>query len=95
MKPNDVVLFIYDTDENFRNETNQLRLGNKVFKSVLLIESIEDFKKELEKLNEAQKFVLICHVFHQEINGVRHSGYLKFRGDGIEDEYEIKAIFVS
>ena len=51
MKPNDVVLFIYDTDENFRNETNQLRLGNKVFKSVLLIESIEDFKKELEKLN--------------------------------------------
>lgn len=95
MKPNEVVLFIYDTDENFKNEKNQLRLGKKVFKNIILIESSEDFKRELKKLNEGQKFVLICHVFHQENDGIRHSGYLKFRGDGIEDEYEIKAIFVS
>jgi len=96
MKPKEVVLFIYDTEENFNNQTNKLRLGNNVFKDVILIQSSEDFKEQLEGLTDGQKFVLICHVFHQEnADGVRHSGYLKFRGEGIEDEYEIKAVFVS
>nr|WP_315200959.1 hypothetical protein [uncultured Flavobacterium sp.] len=96
MKPNEVVLFIYDTEENFKNKTNQLRLGNNVYKDIILIQSGEDFKKELEILQEGQKFVLICHVFHQENGeGVRHSGFLRFRGDGIEDEFDIRAIFVS
>lgn len=96
MKPSEVVLFIYDTKENFNNKTNQLRLGNKVYKDIVLIQSSEDFKKGLENLQEGQKFVLICHIFHQENNeGVRHSGYLRFRGEGIEDEFDIKAIFVS
>lgn len=95
MKPGDVILFIYDSKENFEKPVNQLRLGNNVFKDTKLIESKVDFEREINNLEENQPFVLICHVFHQEIEGVRHRGYLKFRGEGIEDTYDISAVFVS
>lgn len=95
MKPGEVILFIYDTKENFEKPVNQLRLGKDVFKDIILIENKNDFDKEINKLDDNQSFVLICHVFHQELDGIRHRGYLKFRGDGIEDTYDISAVFVS
>lgn len=95
MKPNEVILFIYDTEENYNNPTTQLRLGGRVFKDKKLIIDKESFIREFENIDEDQKFVLICHVFHKEIDGVRHSGFLKLRSEGIEDDYNIASLLVS
>jgi len=96
MKPKEIVLFYYDKPENFYSDQTKSVIGKVLYKEVILIEDRTDFDREYQKLDICTSYVFVCHVFHSEDkNGIRHQGYREMLSQGIEEDYNIKALLVS
>lgn len=96
MKLKDITLLVLDEPNNFFDSNTQLRIGKDLYKDVELIQNREDFDKQIRRLENDHQFILICHVFHATTHDqIRHKGYHKLKGTGIEDDYNIEAILVS
>lgn len=96
MKTNEIVAFYFDTPQNYHLSHTQDVIGKRLYKDTILVSDKDEFKKEYDKLEEGTPYILICHVFHSEdLNRTRHTGYKKFRTEGIEEDFNIEAILVS
>ncbi len=90
-------MFVFDERENYNNPTTKDRIGSALFKKVILIESREEFDREYTNLEQNEKFLLICHVFHaaKSESEVALRGVLKFNNTGIYEDYGVIPVFVS
>lgn len=90
MKPKDVVLFVYDEDDHFKN--NLEFLGESTFKKIVRIENLESLNAQLSLLNDDEFVFLIVHVFFTEkIKGIK-----RYVVSGITEEYPLlDAMYVS
>lgn len=88
-----IVLIVLDEAANFQSEITQLRIGARLFKTVIQVQDRAEFKVAYENLDDEQPFVLICHVFYGETS--RLKGYIRLKTENIEEEYGIKAVLVS
>lgn len=95
MNPKELTLIVFDEKENFEKKSTQDRIGTGLYKKIVLVSDRQEFDSEMNK-DENQPFIFVCHVFHAENNeGQRHSGFVRLRGSGIEEDYGLQAILVS
>lgn len=84
-----VNLFVFDTKENF--EASKEFLGGS-YKSLVNVNSLEDFSMAIEKLDSDQLISLAVHVFYTDkINGIK-----RFKASGIQNEFpNLQIMFIS
>ena len=96
MKRNEVIVFYFDTGENYHLDHTQDVIGKRLYKETILVKDKNEFTKAYDKLEEKTPYVIVCHVFHSKDKyGAINSGYKKFKSEGIEEDYNISALFVS
>ncbi len=83
----EIVLIVWDDEENFIKETTQSQLGfskskQGVYKKVIRVDE-DNFENIFESLNEVEKFIFICHVSHTK----EFESYFSFKNSHINKAY--------
>ncbi|MBW8359583.1 MAG: hypothetical protein K0M63_07260 [Weeksellaceae bacterium] len=82
MDSKDVVLLVWDEEEHFLNNINNL--GKDSFKKITRIDSRESFEHELGLLNNNFYIHLVVHIFYSDIRGIQ-----QFISSGIREKYPL------
>lgn len=95
METRNVILLIWDTEENFRLESTQRNLGKElqsqkdlVFKEIKRFNSREQFIEIWEKISIDEKLVFACHVMCQDLSLLK-----EFTNTRIQEDFSIPAVF--
>jgi nucleoside phosphorylase len=83
MESTNVILFVFDEEEHFNKNLNNL--GKDSFKKIIRIDSKESLKSELELLEKNSVIHLVVHIFYSDnIKGIQ-----QFISSGIREEYPL------
>jgi nucleoside phosphorylase len=89
IKTKNINLFLFDTEENYQKSKDFL---GSSFKSIIQIESLEEFNQELTNLDPNELVSLAVHVFYTDkISGIR-----RFKASTIIEEFpNLEIMYIS
>lgn len=80
----EIIVLFWDEKSNFENPTTQNKIGVSLFKEVIFINSLENFKSIMEGCADPeQKYLFLIHLFHNK----ESKGYYEYKNSKIEQEY--------
>lgn len=84
MESKDVILFVYDTPNNFEESKSHIGRKGITYKDIINFNSLEIFNKELNssEISNSDLILVVIHVFSETLNGVR-----EFQVSGIQESY--------
>lgn len=83
MSSKEVILFVFDQEEHYEKNLNNL--GKDSFKKTIRIDSQSSFERELSLLDKEVYIHLVVHIFYSDnINGIQ-----QFFSSGIKDNYPL------
>ena len=90
MESKNVILFVWDEENHFKNNINNL--GKDSFKEIIRIDSKQTFQDSLELLDDEDYIHLVVHIFYSDkIRGIQN-----FVGSGIKEKFpKIQTKFIS
>lgn len=88
--PKEILIIVFDTKENFADESTQLFYGNAgngeyFYFDVIQFDDVNNFDKIIENLDLNREFVICCHVNFADLN----KGYLTFKTLPIFSKYNL------
>lgn len=72
METMNIILFVFDTKENFEKSKKNLGSEGSSFKKIICVEDALEFEREFQLLQETELVFMVVHVFYTDkINGIK------------------------
>lgn len=88
----ETILLFFDEKQNFEEPRTQQKISESLFKDVVLIQSLPDLQKFIERQEKGQKILFFIHLQHSENN----RGVDNFKASRIRIEYpKLRVYYIS